>query len=136
LKKRLGKKIKLEVSDISKWQKMGTGTKTKEEILKDVTYVKIDTPNVNFKISNIPYKGKHECKIYWVDKEQEETTNNLYKAINVISRERLAKYEIEIFSWKDSGTSVGPDENSIRNKNNDLNEVINIISQLGIQKYE
>lgn len=134
-KKRLKEKIKLEVNDIRKWEKMGTGNYTKEEILQDVTYVKIDNINIGLKISNLPYEGPPDCKISWKDKGQEVTTDDLNKAINIISQERLDKYEIEIYSWHDEGRTTGKEENYIRNKDNDLYDVVCIISQLGTQKY-
>jgi len=134
-KKRSKEKIKLEVSDISKWEKMGTGSYTKEEILQKVTYVKIYTTNLKLKISNVPYEGPPDCKIYWKDKKQEVTTNDLYKAINIISQERPVKCKIKIFSWHDGERTTGKEENYIRKVANDLYEAINIISQLGTQKY-
>jgi len=135
LKERLGKKIKLEVSDIEKWQKMGTGSMTKEEILQDVTYFKMDTTSFEIKISNLPYEGQPVCKISWKDKEYKVTTNDLYEVINIVSKERLPRSNIEIFSWKDSGTTVGGKENSMLLETNELYEAINIISQLGTLKY-
>ena len=138
MKKKLGKKIKLEVSDIGKWQKKGKGSKTKKEILQDVTYVKINVNNILFLISNIPYEGKPECNIKInskKDEEYKETLYDLYKVINIISKEGPPKCDIEIFSWKDSGTTIGDKENSMLLETNELYEAINIISQLGTQKY-
>lgn len=135
-KKRSKEKIKLEVSDIREWEKMGTGSYTKEEILQNFTYVKIDNINIGLKISNLPYEGPPDCKIYWKDKEQEIITNDLNEAINIISKSGPIRYKIEIYSWHDGERTTGKKENYIRKKGNDLYDVICIISQLGIQKYK
>lgn len=115
---------------------MGTGSYTKEEILQDVTYVKIDTASVGLNISNLPYEGPPDCKIYWKDKELEIITNDLNEAINIISKAGQIRYKIEIYSWHDGERTTGKEENYIRNKDNDLYDAICIISQLGTQKYK
>lgn len=133
-KKRLKEKIKLEVYDIREWEKMGTGSMSKQEILQDVTYFKIDATNFNLKISNVPYEGPPHCKISWKNKKS-KITGDLNEAINIISQERLDLYKMEIYSWHDGGRTSGDKENYIRKISNNLYEAICIISQLGSQKY-
>ncbi len=133
-KKELKEKIKLKVSDIREWEKMGTGSMSKQEILQDVTYFKIDATNFKLKISNVPYEGPPHCKVSWKNKKS-KTTDDLNEAIKRISQEGLDKYQMEIYSWHDEGRTTGDKENYIRKIAYDLYDAICIISQLGTQKY-
>lgn len=133
-KKELKEKIKLKVSDIREWEKMGTGSMSKQEILQDVTYFKIDATNFKLKISNVPYEGPPHCKVSWKNKKS-KTTDDLNEAIKRISQEGLDKYQMEIYSWHDEGRTKGDKENYIRKIAYDLYDAICIISQLGTQKY-